>query len=304
MEMLDWFRFFLGTCMLCYGSWTDFKTRRVPNQNWLIFGTIASVLLIYEFFQEQYELHIWALLFATIILFYNAFIDEYVLDYNHMILWRTTQVFAVLSAIYFLISVDSDEMVDNNYKLMDVLSISILIILMYAWFYFGPTIGGADVKAIMTISLLTPFTISFGDTLTAFDSRGFPYPFVIFMNSLLLYLLIPLSLAVYNLTKGNLDKPFFQIFFGVKMKIALARKSFVWPMQQVIGDKLVMVAFVKHKANNEKQWDQLENFGVKNPWISFKIPYIIPLALSFFISAFFGDLFSKYLVSPINSLFG
>ena len=50
MEMLDWFRFFLGACMLCYGSWTDFKTRRVPNQNWLIFGTLASILLIYEFY--------------------------------------------------------------------------------------------------------------------------------------------------------------------------------------------------------------------------------------------------------------
>ena len=34
------------------------------------------------------------------------------------------------------------------------------MILMYVWFYFGPTIGGADVKAIMTIGLLTPFTSS------------------------------------------------------------------------------------------------------------------------------------------------
>ena len=291
--------------MLGYGAWSDHKTRRVPNQTWLISGTIASVLLAYEFTTEEYSLHIWALLVATIVLFYNAFVDEYVLDNNQMMLWRAVQVLGILCAAYFLFSVESEELSAQDYKLVDVVSISILILLMYVWFYLGPTIGGADVKAIMTIGLVAPFTLSFGsDTFTAFETRGFPYPFVIFMNSLLLYLLIPLSLAVYNIFKGNLEKPYFQIFFGTKMKIDLARESFVWPMQQIIGGKVVMVAFVKNKDDSDTQWDKLEESGVDNPWITFKIPYIIPLALAFVLSAIFGDLFSHYLVAPLNSLFG
>ena len=291
--------------MLGYGAWTDHKTRRVPNQTWLISGTIASVLLAYEFTTEEYSLHIWALLVATIVLFYNAFVDEYVLDNNQMMLWRAVQVLGILCAAYFLFSVESEELSAQDYKLVDVVSISILILLMYVWFYLGPTIGGADVKAIMTLGLVTPFTLSFsGDTFTAFETRGFPYPFVVFMNSLLLYLLIPLSLAVYNIFKGNLEKPYFQIFFGTKMKIDLARESFVWPMQQIIGGKVVMVAFVKNKDDSDTQWDKLEESGVDNPWITFKIPYIIPLALAFVLSAIFGDLFSHYLVAPLNSLFG
>jgi len=291
--------------MLGYGAWTDHKTRRVPNQTWLISGTIASVLLAYEFTTEEYSLHIWALLVATIVLFYNAFVDEYVLDNNQMMLWRAVQVLGILCAAYFLFSVESEELSAQDYKLVDVVSISILILLMYVWFYLGPTIGGADVKAIMTRGLVTPFTLSFGgDTFSAFETRGFPYPFVIFMNSLLLYLLIPLSLAVYNIFKGNLEKPYFQIFFGTKMKIDLARESFVWPMQQIIGGKVVMVAFVKNKDDSDTQWDKLEESGVDNPWITFKIPFIIPLALAFVLSAIFGDLFSHYLVAPLNSLFG
>ena len=291
--------------MLGYGAWSDHKTRRVPNQTWLISGTIASVLLAYEFTTEEYSLHIWALLVATIVLFYNAFVDEYVLDNNQMMLWRAVQVLGILCAAYFLFSVESEELSAQDYKLVDVVSISILILLMYGWFYLGPTIGGADVKAIMTIGLVAPFTLSFGsDTFTAFETRGFPYPFVVFMNSLLLYLLIPLSLAVYNIFKGNLEKPYFQIFFGTKMKIDLARESFVWPMQQIIGGKVVMVAFVKNKDDSDTQWDKLEESGVDNPWITFKIPYIIPLALAFVLSAIFGDLFSHYLVAPLNSLFG
>ena len=69
MELLDWIRFFLGAMMLSYGSWTDLKTRRVSNQVWIIFGGLASSLLIYEFSTEEWGIHVWALLFATIVLF-------------------------------------------------------------------------------------------------------------------------------------------------------------------------------------------------------------------------------------------
>ena len=304
MESLDWIRFLAGLLMLCYGSWTDLKTRRVPNQVWIVSGGFASLLLIFELSQENWSYSVWALVFATIVLFYNAFIDEYVLDENQNRLWQGTQLLAILSALYFLVSVDSSEFTNDDYRLIDIMSISILMILMYVWFYFGPTIGGADVKAIMTIGLLTPFTFSLGEnSLMAFETRGFPYPFVVFMNSLLLYLLIPIGLAFYNIIKGNIEKPYFQIFFGTKMIISQARKSFVWPMQQIIGDKVVMVAFVKQKADSNLQWDMLEEKGINEPWITFKVPYIIPLTLAFLFSAVYGDLFSAYLVEPINSFF-
>jgi len=307
MDGLDWSRFLIGAVMLCYGSWTDIKTRRVPNYVWLYSGSFAAILLIYDLsgWWSDYGYHIWALLFSTIILFYNAFVDEYILDKNQVVLWKVAQALAIIGAVYFMFKVTTDEMNLNNYKLLDIISISVLMILMYIWFYFGPTIGGADVKAIMTISIVAPFTLSIGDiSLTAFDSRGFPFPFVVFMNSLLLYLLIPISLGTYNIFNRNFERPYFQMFLGIKMKISKARTSFVWPMQQIIGKKLVLVAFVKHKSNDEEKWNKLEDFGVTNPWVSLKIPYIVPLALSFFVSVFFGDLFSHYLVEPINSLFG
>ena len=67
MELLDWIRFFLGASMLCYGSWTDLMTRRVPNQVWLVSGTLASLLLIYEMSAEDLVYHICAVIFETIV---------------------------------------------------------------------------------------------------------------------------------------------------------------------------------------------------------------------------------------------
>ena len=122
MEMLDLLRFILGSAMLCYGSWTDLKTRRVPNEVWLISGSIASAILIYDLSTQDWGYHVWALLFATIILFYNAFVDEYVLEDNQTMLWRVFQILAILSALYFLLTVDSEEISNaNNYKLIDIL---------------------------------------------------------------------------------------------------------------------------------------------------------------------------------------
>ncbi len=306
MDSIDTLRFLIGFVMLSYGSWSDLKTRRVSNLVWIYGGILGSLLLIYEVnsIWEDFGIYLWALLFATFTLFFNSFVDEYVLDKNQVMLWKSSQYIAIFCSIYFFFSFDSNDISKNNYQLIDLISIPLLMILMYIWFYFGPTIGGADVKAIMAISLITPFSFSFTDeSLTAFDTRGFPYPFVIFMNSLLLYLLIPFSLAFYNIVKGNLESPFFQIFFGTKMELSKARESFVWPMQQAIGEKVIMVAFVKHKLDSDKEWEKLENMGIKNPWITFKVPYIIPLALSFIMTAFFGDIFSTNLVQPLNSLF-
>ena len=306
MTELDILRFLIGVAILSYASWQDFKTRRVPNIVWIYGGILGSLILIYDAFKiwEDYGFYLWALLFATFTLFFNSFVDEYILDKNQAILWKASQYLAILCSLYFLFEFNSEDVSKNNYQMIDIIAIPFLMILMYIWFYFGPTIGGADVKAIMTISLITPFSFSFTDeSLTAFDNRGFPYPFVIFMNSLLIYLFIPIGLALFNVVKGNLERPFFQIFFGTKMNIDEAKESFVWPMQQVVGDRVVMVAFVKHKLDSDKEWKKLEEKGVKNPWITFKIPYIIPLALSFIISAFFGDLFSTSIVEPLNSFF-
>jgi len=306
MSELDIIRFLIGVVMLFYASWLDFKTRRVPNSVWIYGGILGSLLLIYDISNiwEDYGFYLWALLFATFTLFFNSFVDEYILDKNQAILWKASQYLAIFCSLYFIFNFNSEDVSKNNYQMIDIIAIPFLMILMYIWFYFGPTIGGADVKAIMTIALLTPFSISFTkESLTAFDIRGFPYPFVVFMNSLLLYLFIPIGLAFYNIFKGNLERPFFQIFFGTKMKLEDAKESFVWPMQQVIGNRVVMVAFVKHKLDSEKEWKKLEEKNIKNPWITFKIPYIIPLALSFIISAFFGDLFSANIVEPLNSLF-
>ena len=41
MTNLDILRFLIGIVMLSYGSWTDLKTRRVPNWVWIYGGSLV-----------------------------------------------------------------------------------------------------------------------------------------------------------------------------------------------------------------------------------------------------------------------
>ena len=108
MDSIDTLRFLIGFVMLSYGSWSDLKTRRVSNLVWIYGGILGSLLLIYEvnLIWEDFGLYIWALLFATFTLFFNSFVDEYVLDKNQAILWRSSQYIAILCSIYFFFSFD------------------------------------------------------------------------------------------------------------------------------------------------------------------------------------------------------
>ena len=104
--------------MLSYGSWSDLKTRRVSNLVWIYGGVLGSVLLIYEVSNiwEDYGLYIWALIFATLTLFFNSFVDEYVLDKNQAVLWKVNQYLAIFCSIYFLFSFESDDVSINNFN--------------------------------------------------------------------------------------------------------------------------------------------------------------------------------------------
>ena len=105
---------------------------------------------------------------------------KYELEEKYLQAWKGAQILAGILFVAFIYFSDIDSLSENSLRAVDLFSISLLIILMYVWYYYGPTIGGADVKAIMTLALLVPFNPSINsDIITAFDSRGFPFPFVV-----------------------------------------------------------------------------------------------------------------------------
>ena len=304
MEQLNNLRALFCVAMLIYASKSDWFTRRVSNNVWIYSGSFAISLLILDLFLENDPWTNWAIVFVSSILFYNAFIDEYELEQKYLKAWKGAQILAAISFLAFIHFSNIDTLSENSLRAVDLFSVSLLIIFMYVWYYYGPTIGGADVKAIMTLALLVPFSPSINSNLiTAFDSRGFPFPFVVFMNSLLVYLAIPLSLFLLNIGRRDISSPYLQMFVGIRMPISEARNSFVWPLERIINGKKILTAYVVRGEPEDKIWNSLEEAGIDRPWVSLKVPYIIPLTIGMILSILIGDLFTTLLVAPLQNLF-
>jgi preflagellin peptidase FlaK len=64
---LDIIRLIVGVSVLSYASYTDIKTRRASNINWLIMGGIGGILLVVQYFTVGFENYLY-LLFIPIMI--------------------------------------------------------------------------------------------------------------------------------------------------------------------------------------------------------------------------------------------
>ena len=224
---LDIARFIVGVIILGYASFTDIKTRRASNLNWLIMGSAGAILLVIQHFTVGF-----------------------------------------------------------NGQEMYLLFIPIMIGLVYLLFQMRLIFGGADAKALMALAILVPITPS----IILFQTElrvVLPFSWSVFSNSIILFLFIPLSLLIYNITKRNVKFPF--CVLGYKMNISKAREKFVWPLEKIKDGKRKF-AYMPKDFDIEDELKEFENLGIKEIWVTPKIPFMIPLLAGFIASFIIGDI--------------
>jgi len=161
-----------------------------------------------------------------------------------------------------------------------VISILITLPIAFSLFLFG--MGGADAKALIALSFLVPLFPKIGIFPLWKAPVLFPFPLIIFINSLLLFLAIPFFLLFYNIAKKNAEFPY--CFFGYKMKAEKARH--VWSMESIVDGKR------KKSILPQKNVD-IASFGDEEIWVTPKVPFFIPLTIGYIISFLLGDVLYK-----------
>ncbi len=223
---IDIIRLFVGVSILGYASYTDIKTRRASNMNWLIMGLFGSVLLLLEYLTVGIS--------------------------NPMIL----------------------------------IFIPAMIGFVYVLFQLRLIFGGADAKALMALAILLPLQPSINQ-MPLWGQSYMPAAWTVFSNSIILFLFIPIGLLIYNVLRGNLKIPY--ALLGYKMKISVARKKFVWPLEKIVDGKTKFVYMPKNFDATE-EYDEFEKKGIKEVWVTPKIPFMIPLLGGFIFTFVFGDI--------------
>jgi preflagellin peptidase FlaK len=176
--------------------------------------------------------------------------------------------------------------------------IPIMILLMYAFFQMRLLFGGADAKALMALAILVPIQPILWD-LPVWKSI-FPGSWIIFANSAILFLLIPLSLLIFNIMKRNLKFP--HAILGYKISVEKAKQTFIWPMEKIRDGKRKLVYMPKDFDVNE-ELAAFEKQGITEIWVTPKIPFMIPLLAGFLVSFFLGDLLTLFVKAFTSLLF-
>jgi len=184
----------------------------------------------------------------------------------------------VLLAVEFLL-------IGFGNQLIYLAFIPIIIVIVYVFFQLRLIFGGADAKAIMAIAILVPFEpVFFGFPL---NNSPMPFSWVIFSNSIVIFLFVPLSLFVFNLIKRDIRFP--HCFLGYRMSLQKAKEKFVWPLERIV-DGHTRFSYVPHSFESDDIYEDFEKIGIKHIWVTPKIPFMIPLVVGFVVSFILGDI--------------
>lgn len=176
----------------------------------------------------------------------------------------------------------------------------LIIAAAYVLWYLHLLAGGADSKALMMLAILLPVPLHW-------DALGHQFPFwesplptalVVFANSVLAFLIAPFLMLVVNLTRGHVKFP--AMFFGYKMPLEWAARSFVWIVERPRPDgTLRQMVWASRQTEEEYRANvaRLRELGVREVWTTPKIPFMIPLLSGFFLAFFLGDLLTHFIVA-------
>lgn len=161
---------------------------------------------------------------------------------------------------------------------------------IYAFWWLGLIAGGADAKALMAIGVLLPFPLELGGALPAWRSP-MPGSFTVLGNSLLLFLVIPVALLVWNLAHGHARLP--HAFLGVKREAAHVRRGHAWPMEVVDAEGKRRTRLFASRMSEEEiaeTFERVQALGQEKVWVSPKIPFMLPLLAGYVAAFTVGDL--------------
>ncbi|MHC1611290.1 MAG: A24 family peptidase [Candidatus Methanospirareceae archaeon] len=160
--------------------------------------------------------------------------------------------------------------------------------------------GGADVKAIISLSLLFPSYPIPSIFHLRLPLMGLP-PVEIFVltmltNALIIAISAPLAIFLYNLFRRNLS-PF--MFLGWKVKISDLRRRrnyrLMHDIEEVSGKGKYVWGGIEPTEEILSSLEELEREKkIEEVWITPELPFILYLTAGFFIAVFYGDLISAF----------
>jgi preflagellin peptidase FlaK len=280
--LLDLARLLLGTALLAFASFTDWRWRRAPNALWWVMLGFASLALLVEAALDPAPLAgKWPYLLAapvSVVLASRSTLGDVLAG----ALGAAGVAGALAEARY------APGILTAQWPWL--VGIVVFVAVIYAFWYFGLIAGGADAKALMAIAVLLPFPLALGERVPLLQDQ-LPGAFAVLGNSLVLFLAIPVALLVWNVAHGDVRFP--NLLLGYKRRARDITHGHAWPME-LVDEKGARTTKLFSSRMSPSEVDEafarVQALGDERVWVTPKVPYMIPLLAGFVCAFVFGDL--------------
>lgn len=285
-------RFIVGILFLFVASVMDLRTRRIPNELWMIMSGFAAGLLFIQLFMKGVTWEFYLIFVPIGVLLAEAFVERppIIKDRNVnfvMIPYIVVPIVTIVFQIYTL---------SGNLFFWSMMTIPIIMLIVFVLYYFYIIYGGADAKALIVIALLVPLYphvpylthMAGSELLLDLMQIYFPFTLVVMLNASVLSLSLLISYIVRNIIRKDLKFP--EMVFGYRKKVDEIEDSFVWPMEYYDeGEHVVEKLSLRPKKDPEEAIQSLKDHDVDAAWVKPKIPFIVFIFLGFVLSFVIGN---------------
>ncbi len=286
-EPINALRLVLSLSILAYASLLDLRTRKVPNLYWIGLGAAGLGLILIQLYVDEMPIE-YLLVFVPIL----AILADVYLGSEE----ETTRA-KLMTFGKYAIAVGSILVLERQYGgsvyFQHLLAVPIIMLFIVVMYMLDIVRGGADAKALISLSILFPFypvlgtlPLIHGETSAA--ETLLPFSFSVLFNAAIIVALTPLAFLARNLSRREFVFPLG--FLGYKLDTTDIANKHVWLMESIKDGKLVTHARPRRNEDQKADIELLASSGYRRVWVTPKIPFIIPMFVSLIITAVVGSI--------------
>lgn len=264
----------------------DLREREVSDILWIVLGAVAFAIAAYSVYSGYLQLPglSYLLFLPPLYLFIDMFVDwEGLIGRAGMI------VRYVVAAVFFIPAFALSVNDLGAIQATIVASITAWILLIMLLYKIDVIKGGADAKALITLSVLFPFypATLFGPGQPLYSALTFPFWISVLMMGAIFSLIVPVYFFFRNAAKGNVRMP--NMFLGYRKDLGKVTLTKEWLLE--IPDDTGQPKRVRKLGSSDEEaaLTRIRDLGWKSTWVSPKIPFIVPLTAGLLFVLLFGN---------------
>lgn len=271
--------------VLASASVLDWRTRRVPNAYWIALSLVGLALIPIQLLADEKDLKFLLIMVPILVILSDVYWGS---EEGPLAKYMTVAKYAV--AVVAIVALAYLWGTDRYFQ--HFLAVPIMMLLIVAMYMLDVIRGGADAKALLSLSILFPFYPVLGSfPILHSDAASaeiiFPFSFVILITAAVVVVVLPLGFLAKNLASRDFQFPL--AFLGYRMECAEIGKSHVWLMERILDGRHVTSTRTRRDEDLDKEVEALSEAGYKRIWVTPKIPFIVPMTASIILSAVIGN---------------